>query len=123
MMKLHISIDAITATAELNDSATARAIYAAVPVDGRANRWGDEIYFDVPVTIDLADDAVQDVPVGTLAYWPTGSAMCIFFGPTPVSVNDTPRAYSPVNVFGKIIGDAMIFKQVDDGAVVRIRKA
>ena len=52
------------------------------------------------------------VAVGDLGYWPVGSAFCIFFGPTPVSQGEEPRAYSPVNIFGKVVGDATTFKQV-----------
>jgi len=113
----------IQLTAELNDTQTARIIAEALPLEGRVNVWGEEIYFSIPVQIDLAPDAVTEVPVGTLAYWPTGRALCIFFGPTPVSVNNQPRAYSPVNVFGRIKGDATVLKQVSDGAIIRIRSA
>lgn len=119
-MKVEITADDILLTAELNDTLTARRIASALPLEGRANVWGQEIYFDIPVQIELAGDAVADVNVGTLAYWPTGSALCIFFGPTPVSVDDQPRAYSPVNVFGRIIGDATTLKQVPGGSTVRV---
>jgi len=60
------------------------------------------------------------VAVGDLGYWPTGSAFCIFFGPTPVSQDDEPRAYSPVNVFGKILGNAQVFRQVGSGSSIRV---
>jgi hypothetical protein len=119
-MKIAISVADITLTAQLDDTPTARAIAGALPIEGSANVWGDEIYFEIPMALPLADDAVEEVDVGALAYWPTGSALCIFFGPTPVSTGEKPRAYSPVNVFGKIIEDATLLKKVTDGTPVRV---
>ena len=75
----------ISIPATLNNNLTAETIFEALPFEGKGNRWGDEIYFTIPVTIDEADDARQDMAVGELAYWPSGSAFCIFFGPTPAS--------------------------------------
>ena len=67
-----------------------------------------------------ADDAVAEVEVGTLAYWPPGSAFCIFWGPTPVSTSDKPKAYSPVNILGEIIGDATLFQSIKPGQIVTV---
>jgi hypothetical protein len=65
-------------------------------------------------------DARADVDIGDLAYWPAGAAFCIFFGPTPVSRDAKPRAYSPVNVFGRILGDASVFNSITDGKQIRV---
>jgi uncharacterized protein len=119
-MKIAIRIEDLQITAELDDSPTARAIAAALPLQGDAHIWGEEIYFDIPVTIPLAENAVEEVDVGTLAYWPTGNAFCIFFGPTPVSIDQKPRAYSPVNIFGRIMEDATVLKGIQEGASVTI---
>jgi hypothetical protein len=119
-MKINIHIEDICLTAELNNTPTAKHIAAQLPFEGRANRWGEEIYFEIPVSIALTEDAVQDVPVGALAYWPTGRAMCIFFGPTPVSTTDKPRAYSPVNVFGHLLEAPKLLTKVKDGAFVKV---
>ncbi len=119
-MQIDLSVDDILLVADLNDSQTAQKIAAALPFEGRANVWGDEIYFEIPVEIALTEDAVEEVAVGTLAYWPTGRALCIFFGPTPVSTSDKPRAYSPVNVFGKVIDDVKVLKKVTNGAFVKV---
>ena len=89
-------------------------------MEGRANTWGDEIYFEVPLVMDQESDARAEVEVGELGYWPVGRAFCIFFGPTPVSTDERPRAYSPVNVIGRVQGDATLFKLVMDGDLVRI---
>jgi len=91
-----------------------------LPIKGRASLWGDEIYFSIPVKLEL--EAGQEVvSIGDLGYWPDGNAFCIFFGPTPVSQRDEIRPASAVTVFGKIIGDATVFKRVATGTTVTIK--
>jgi len=104
---------------EKKNPKTGQAIWEALPFQASSNRWGEEIYFEIPVKI-REENSQQDVEIGDLAYWPPGSAFCIFFGRTPVSKGDKPRAYSPVNVFGRILGDAKVFKKVRDGDPIRI---
>lgn len=123
METILISVQGISITAELDDSETARKIAAALPIEGSANVWGDEIYFEIPLHMETAAGARAEVAVGELGYWPTGSAFCIFFGPTPVSTDETPRAYSPVNVFGRVTGDPTLFRTVSDGAAIRVTRA
>jgi hypothetical protein len=101
---------------------TAERIWAALPIQGMANRWGDEIYFSIPVSVE-EENSRAEVEVGALAYWPPGSALCIFFGRTPASRSEKPRAASPVNVFAKVKGDATIFRSVRDGDTVTIEKS
>jgi len=101
---------------------TAKAIWEALPFESSANRWGDEVYFDTPVKVE-AENAQQDVDVGDIAYWPEGNGFCIFFGPTPVSKDERPRAYSPVNVFGKVAGDPSIFRRVKSGEKIKVFRA
>ncbi len=120
MSIIEISSGELTLQAELNESLTAQEIWKKLPLEGRANAWGDEIYFEVPVVMDQESDARAEVEVGELGYWPVGRAFCIFFGPTPVSTDERPRAYSPVNVIGRVRGDARLFKLVRDGDLVRI---
>lgn len=101
---------------------TMKAIVAALPIKGRANRWGDEIYFNIGIGVPQ-ENAKEIVEKGDLAYWPPGEAFCIFFGPTPASRGDEPKAASPVNVFGKILGSPEIFRKVRSGEEVIISKA
>ena len=115
-----IEVENISMEAELLDTPTALKIAAALPIEGSVNIWGDEIYFDIPLSIDQEPGASQDVEVGDLGYWPAGPAFCIFFGPTPVSTSDQPRAYSPVNVFGRVLGNPQLFKGVANGAIIKI---
>jgi uncharacterized protein len=122
MAKINISVGKVSLAAELLDTPTATRIFDALPIEGSANMWGDEIYFDIPLSLEQEPDARADVAVGDLAYWPAGQAFCIFFGPTPVSTGDLPRAYSPVNVFGRILGDARQLKGISGGIPVKVKK-
>jgi hypothetical protein len=122
MKQIWISAGSVILLAELNEGPTAGQIWAALPIEGRANVWGDEIYFDVPVVAAQEPDARADVAVGELGYWPVGHAFCIFFGPTPASVDDRPRAASPVNILGRVLGDATQFRAVRSGERVRITR-
>lgn len=122
-LKIVIKTSDLSVTAVLLQTPTASAMYDALPFDGTVNVWGDEIYFDLPLQLGLEEDARAEVAIGDLAYWPAGPAFCIFFGPTPVSRGDEPRAYSPVNVFGRVEGDAAVFKSVADGTSIQIDKA
>jgi hypothetical protein len=120
--KITITVGDIKASAELIDSKTAQKIWEALPITGSANTWGDEIYFSIPVKVGL-ENAKAVVLEGDLGYWPPGNAFCIFFGPTPASHGEEIRPASPVNVFGKIIGDPKVFKKVRSGAKIIIEKS
>lgn len=120
---IRIRAGGVEAEAELNESGTATALWEALPISARANTWGDEIYFAIPVKRD-EERAQETVHMGDLGYWPPGSAFCIFFGPTPASRSaDEIRPASPVNVLGRVSGDATRFKQVRSGEQVTIERA
>lgn len=123
MRKITISAGGVSLPAELNDSPTAGQMWDALPMEGTAAIWGDEIYFEIPLVAEQEEDARAEVEVGELGYWPVGHAFCIFFGPTPASTDERPRAYSPVNVLGRVLGDATRFRAVKRGAVVRLERA
>ena len=112
----------VEATLSNENPQTAERIWEALPIEGRASRWGDEIYFSIPVSVE-EEHSRAEVEVGAIAYWPPGSALCIFFGRTPASGDDKPRAASPVNVFAKVTGDTSIFRKVSDGDNVTIEKS
>lgn len=122
MKRIIITAGGESLPAELNDSLCAQQIWDALPIEGRANIWGDEIYFEIPVEADQAPDARAEVEVGELGYWPVGRAFCIFFGPTPVSTDERPRAYSPVNILGRVLGDATRFRAVGADDTVHIER-
>jgi hypothetical protein len=119
--KIRIRAGATEAPAELNDTKTAQAIWEALPIIGRVNLWGDEIYFPIPLDLKLEAER-EVVSVGDLGYWPDGNAFCIFFGHTPVSQADEIRPASPVTVFGKVAGDAGVFKKVAEGTEITVRR-
>jgi uncharacterized protein len=122
MQAITINVNDQKYQAELSDTPTAQKLWDALPIEGQANLWGEEIYFEIPVSAPEEADARQDVDVGTIAYWPAGSAFCIFFGPTPVSTDEKPKAYSPVNILGRVERDVAGLKQVQQGETVRIEK-
>ena len=120
--RIRITAGQVELRAELNDSQTAKAIYDALPITGHGNRWGEEIYFEIPVDVSLEPGASEDVEVGSLGYWPPGKAFCIFFGPTPASSGDEPKAASPVNPIGKVNEKVKELKDIPHGQEVRIER-
>ena len=123
MNPITISTEGISLRAELNDSPTARRIWEALPIEGQANTWGDEIYFEIPVVAEQEPVARAEVEVGELGYWPVGHAFCVFFGRTPASIDERPRAYSPVNILGRVVGDATRLRAVRSGVAVRLARS
>ncbi|UCE81139.1 MAG: hypothetical protein JSV94_01545 [Methanobacteriota archaeon] len=97
-------------------SPTLDKLRMAVPFSASANRWGDEIYFETPVSCAIESDARAQMEVGEVAYWPDGRALAIFFGRTPVSTDERPMAYSPCNIVGSIKGDPSTLRSVQTGA-------
>lgn len=120
---IRLIFDNVQIKAELNDTESAAAVYDALPITSSCNRWGEEIYFDIPVDEPLSSDAIEEVEVGALGYWPPGKAFCIFFGPTPASIGEEPRAASPVNIIGKVVDDVEPLNEVEQGTTVRIDRA
>jgi hypothetical protein len=119
--RIKIAAGEVAVTAELNETQTAQAIWDALPIEGAAKTWGDEIYFSIPLALEL--EAGQDVvQLGDVGYWPPGKALCIFFGPTPASKGEEIRPASAVTVLGSVVGDATVFKAVADGAPVKVRR-
>ena len=123
MKKIIIKAGQVEVRAELNDSATATAIWQALPIEGSANTWGEEIYFRIPVSQALEPGAREVVELGDLAYWPQGEAFCIFFGATPISDPGEIRPASAVNVVGRLSDDPKTFLSVASGTSVRIDRA
>jgi hypothetical protein len=119
--QIRITVGDISAQAKLNETETAKAIWEALPIEGRANTWGDEIYFSIPVRLET-EKGQATVELGELGYWAPGTAFCIFFGPTPMSRGDEIRPASPVTVFGQVLGDPTIFKEVPDGTHILVER-
>jgi hypothetical protein len=106
----------------LSGGAAAEAIAGILPVEGVVQLWGEEIYFSIPLELGIEPDARQDMEIGEIAYWPDGPALCIFFGPTPASRGGRPRAYSPVNVVGRLTGDPSPLRSIPAGAGIVVEE-
>ena len=121
---IKLTVGNVTLDATLNDSETAQAIVAALPITVSMSRWGDEYYGSIgDLGVGQSGDARDLMEVGELAYWTPGTALCIFFGPTPASVGDKPRAASPVNPVGQLISDPAPLKDMPSSITVEIVKA
>lgn len=113
MRRIKIIADSgVEMTAELNDSNTADSIWQGLPIHSVVQRWGEEVYFDIRMQLP-PEDARPDAPPGTIAYWPTGNALCIFFGQTP---------YSPVNIVGKLDGDPNKWDDAQGGEFISVER-
>ncbi len=121
-VKIKITAQEVVLDAELFDTATARAIADALPIETVPNEWGDEFYFEVPVKMPLDETAAIKVAVGDIGYWPPGSALAIFFGPTPMSKGPEPVPASKVNIVGRIAGDATLLRKVKGTKKIRIER-
>jgi len=120
MARIRFDFGTVTLDAELFDTPTARAIGAALPISSSALTWGEEVYFEVPVTVAREAQARAVVTPGEVAYWPDGPAIALGFGRTPISRGDESRLASPCNIFGKALGDVKILAKVRAGAKVKV---
>ena len=120
--KIDIITEKYRFKAELNNMETSQKLLEVLPIKSSVNRWGNEIYFSIPLKAEL-EDGKEILNKGDIAFWPPGSAFCIFFGKTPASDNDKPRAASPVTVLGKIIDKKNLadLKKIGSGEKINIR--
>ncbi len=123
MGTVKIVLDEKAFDAELFSTPCALEIEGKLPIEARPNEWGDEFYFEVPVRMKTDETARKEVKAGDIGYWPPGKALAIFFGPTPASTGEDPVAASPVNLVGKLSGDATALKAAKGAKKVRIEKA
>jgi hypothetical protein len=86
-------------------------IVRKLPIEGRAALWKEEVYFETPIKMG-EEKAKGTVENATIAFWPMGSAICVFYGDS--------QPYSPVNILGKITKNLELFKQVKSGTKIRV---
>jgi hypothetical protein len=120
MPRIRFEFATLTLDAELLDTATAKAVLAALPVASSALTWGEEVYFEVPVHVAREKTARAIVTPGEIAFWPDGPAIAIGFGRTPVSQGDETRLASPCNVFARALGDVKSLAAVKAGSKVKV---
>ncbi|MBD0745825.1 cyclophilin-like fold protein [Streptomyces sp. CBMA152] len=119
-MQIRISWPAGRLTATLDETPTSTALAGALPIVSTAHTWGEEVYFDTPVSPALEADARQVVEAGTVAFWTEGDALALPFGPTPISRGEECRLASPCNVVGRIDGDPRVLATVRPGDPIRV---
>jgi hypothetical protein len=112
-MELKILINGEEFICRLNKSKTAKMLWEKLPIQSKAKIWGKEVYFQIPLKA-TQEDPQADVPPGTVAYWPPGEALCLFFGQKP---------YSPVNVVGELKCDPKLLERIKEGMSVKLIKA
>jgi hypothetical protein len=120
--RVKITIGPVTVDAEFFDTECSKLIEEMLPIEAIPNEWGDEFYFEIPVSMPLDATATRNVKIGDIGYWPPGNALAIFFGPTPESRGSDPVPASEVNVVGRISGDAGILRGAKGKGSVRIYK-
>jgi hypothetical protein len=120
--RIRIRSGELSFSATLTDNRAARALWRRLPMEAKASTWGHEIYFPVPLELASSKGDQDVVGRGDIAYWPPGSALCIFFGKTPASRGEEIRAASPVTVLGRVDGDPELFNAVEDGQLVRLER-
>ncbi|MCZ7563601.1 MAG: cyclophilin-like fold protein [Burkholderiales bacterium] len=120
MMRIRIKWPKGELVAALDDTPTARALAATLPADSRANTWGEEVYFPLPVCVAKEPDAKQVVPPGTVCFWVEGGALALPYGRTPVSQGSECRLVTSVNVLGRIEGDPRALAGVRDGDPIEV---
>lgn len=118
--QIRISWPAGHLTATLDDTPTTQALAKALPLASTARTWGEEVYFDVGVTVPRETTAQQVVEPGTVAFWTDGDALALPYGPTPISRGDECRLASPCNLLGHLDGDPRLLATVRDGDPVRV---
>jgi hypothetical protein len=119
--KIFIEVSGKTLNAELNDTHTAKLFYDTLPSRITMRRWGDEYYGDIGLSVETSEDARADMEIGELAIWPDGKALCIFFGPTPSSIDEKPRAISPVNPVGRALDDVSFLKGLPEQIEIEVK--
>ena len=120
--QIQISTGNLTLAATLNELETANQLWESLPITGRVQIWGDEIYFSIPLNVEEELGSQETVQAGTVAYWPPGSALCLFWGPTPISASGEIRPASAVNVVGILDNDPNLLAQVLSEAEIIIEK-
>lgn len=119
-MNIRISWRSAHVIAVLDDTSTASKLKTALPFESRAQRWGKEVYFEVPFEAKLEPDAKQVVEPGTVCFWVEGRSLAIPFGPTPISKGDECRLVTRVNILGRVEGDASVLDSIKEGDRIRV---
>lgn len=122
-MRIKITIGKLEVFAEPNDSRTAKLMWENLPLEAKAELWGEEVYFYIKPKTGIEKEYAQEVvQPGDVAYWPQGPCMCLFFGMTPNSRDGKIRPASAVNVFAKLEGDPKVLGKVKEGDPIKVER-
>ena len=122
LRKIKITVGSVSLNAEIKHNNTADQLYAALPVEASVNMWGEEFYLKVPGVKDYREMATTQVKIGDVAFWGAGEVLAVFFGRTPMSFGPDPVPADRVNVIGKILGDATLFREAIGATTMKIEK-
>lgn len=124
MREVVIQAGSVSVRARLLDTPTADRIWRALPIQASARVWGEEVYFDIPISIDTEDDARVVVKAGEIAFWPAGEAITIGYGPTPLSrTRHEIRLASACNIWAEALDDVRQFQRVMAGTQILVSEA
>lgn len=123
MMRIRFAWPCGEAVGTLEDTPGGKALFEALPFSGPANTWGEEVYFEAPLSMALDVNPRQVVPPGTICFWVQGGAVALPYGPTPISEGMECRLVTAVNVLGKLEGDPRVLVSIRDGDTVTAEQA
>lgn len=120
MRKLRFTIGKADFLVDVRDTPTGQALLRAAPFEARATRWGDEVYFTIPLGVEREADARDVVEPGELAFRVEGEAVVLGFGPTPNSEGSEIRLAMPANIWGRTDFDLRQLAEVEAGDLIRV---
>ena len=124
--KIHVDVNSSKIILELDDTNspnTVKEFVEKLPFTVDLNVWGDEIYSSKSPINQPEENAKSPVELNDVAYWPTGKAICLFYGHTPIGKPGEITPASPVNIIGKVISPDKSILGMSDGTKATFRKA